>query len=105
MTTVAALKLLLARIHRVDIHEKPIAKPDVTFHSDDRGDTWKAQDERAPSPSSRMQRFARIGRRSGSWRIVDRKDGGFDLQHREKRGWQAMKEFPWTSCEVTRPAP
>jgi len=52
-----------------------------------------------------MQRFARIGRRSGSWRVVDRKDGGFDLQHREKRGWQAVKEFPWTSCEVTRPAP
>jgi hypothetical protein len=80
-------------------------RPNVTFHSDDRGETWNAQDERAPSPGSRMQRFARIGTRSGSWRIVDRKDGGFDLQHREKRGWQAVKEFPWTSCEATDPAP
>src|SRR6185503_5956205 len=61
----AGVSAIFAWIHRVDIHDKPIAKPDVTFHSDDRGDTWKAQDERARSPSSRMQRFARIGTRSG----------------------------------------
>jgi len=101
----AGASALFAWIRRVDVHDKPISRPNVTFHSDDRGETWTAQDERAPSPGSRMQRFARIGTRSGSWRIVDRKDGGFDLQHREKRGWQAVKEFPWTSCEATDPAP
>jgi BNR/Asp-box repeat protein len=101
----AGERALSAWIRRVDIHDKPFAKPDVTFHSDDRGETWKAQDERAPSPGSRMQRFARIGTRSGNWRIVDRQDGGFDLQHREKRGWQAVREFPWTTCEAPEPAP
>lgn len=101
----AGASALFAWIRQVDIHGKPIAKRDVTFHSDDRGETWQAHDERAPSPHSRMQHFARIGTRSGNWRIVDRKDGGFDLQHRKTHGWQAVKEFPWTTCEAPKPKP
>jgi len=73
---------------------KHLGNTHAIFHSDDRGETWKAEDDGAPSPSSRIQRFVRIGTRSGTWRIVDRKDGGFDLQHHEKRGWQAVKDSP-----------
>ena len=58
----------------------------------------------APGPagnptSSRMKKFLSITARSGSWRLADRKDGGFDLQHRDHKRWQTVKEFPWAGCD------
>ena len=46
-----------------------------------------------------MKKFLSITARSGSWRLADRKDGGFDLQHRDHKRWQTVKEFPWAGCD------
>jgi hypothetical protein len=68
--------------------------------SRDGGRTWTDDGPRKESPAPPGARdFARIARRTASWRIADRADGGFDVQHRGSGGWQTTATFPWRACD------
>ena len=95
----------VAWIRPVDIHEKPHPDPEVLLRSDDGGATWKADAAPKRSPDAHIKRFARVASRSASWRIIDRKDGGFDVQRRGPGGWQLVKAFPWVRCDQRTSGP
>jgi hypothetical protein len=92
-------KGFVAWIRPVDLHQGPHPKSEVVLRSDDGGETWKPGAAAKKSSDAVVKRFARVGARSANWRIVDRKDGGFDLQQHGKSGWQIVKAFPWAECD------
>lgn len=71
------------------------------FVSQDGGRTWAAAKPGRNAGRPARQKLPRLTTRSGPWRLVDRKDGGFDLQKRDGRGWSTVKAFPWTPCPAS----
>ena len=65
------------------------------YKSVDQGVTWH---ESPRLPASSLMHFSKLGNRSGHWRIVERPDGGFEVQHLTKT-WQSVTSFPWKSCD------
>jgi hypothetical protein len=65
------------------------------YKSSDQGATWK---ESTHAPASGLIHFARLGNRSGDWRIADRPDGGFEVQRLAKT-WQSVAPFPFGACD------
>jgi len=50
-------------------------------------------------PTAGAARFAKIALRSGSWRLADRPDGGFELQRLAAKTWRTVTPFPWRPCD------
>lgn len=87
---------LTARVRASGAHgqRKPAAKQ--TYVSHDGGRTWSAAAAGARIPGGSA--LPRVSSHSGGWRLVDRKDGGFELQKRDGRAWTTVRPFPWTAC-------
>ena len=86
-------RALSASLRPTDAHGGPLPGGAVRYRSRDGGRSWRREDGASGPPS-----LARITTRSGRWRIVDRRDGGFDVQRAAARGWALGKEFPWAAC-------
>ena len=88
---------LSAKVRRTGPHgEKTSGTQELVSH--DGGRSWspgKAAAKDGPGP---FQPLSPVRMRSGAWRLVDRKDGGFDLQKRSASGWSTVNPFPWTRC-------
>jgi hypothetical protein len=91
---------LLARVRPVDPSREGAKSAVLVYGSRDNGASWATARGTAVRPPTK--RFGRISMRSGSWRLVERADGGFDVQRRETKGWRVVKEFPWTPCPSAR---
>jgi hypothetical protein len=96
----AAPKEFIAWVRPVDVHEKSPPRSDVAWRSQDGGETWKADAPGRKPPVAAVKKFRPVTTRSGAYRIVDRKDGGFDLQRHGPGGWQLVKTFPWAACDA-----
>jgi hypothetical protein len=98
-----APKEFIAWVRPVDVHEGSPPKSDVLWRSLDGGDTWKADAAPGRKPPAAKE-FHPINMYSGAHRLVDRKDGGFDVQRHGPRGWQPVKAFPWAACAAANGA-
>jgi len=84
---------LYAWVRPTDPHGNRRRRAIVLYRSRDGGRRWSPEaDEGIPG------RLPRITARSGRWRIVDRPDGGFDVQRLDARGWAVIRQFPWSAC-------
>ncbi len=91
---VAGPEALTAQVRRTDPHgEKPAGTQDLV--SRDGGRSWSPRKGAKPGG---LQKLSRVGMRSGAWRLVDRQDGGFDVQKRAPSGWSTVTPFPWKPC-------
>jgi len=88
---------LVAWVRHLDLQDD--AKSTMVVHrSADGGHTWAPIDAASARRVKPRHRFTKIGKRAGAWRIVDRRDGGFDVQHQGGGRWRAVAEFPWRGC-------
>ena len=94
---------LFAWVRPTDAHGEGSRNARLVYVSHDGGRSW-GPGKGAPSHAV-LQKLPPILPRSGSWRIVDRKDGGFDVQKRGAQGWAVVKAFPWAGCAGAPPAP
>ena len=91
---------LLAWIRHPDAHVKHTWGPVIIHCSGDRGQTWsECPDASSKKPVGPVKKFEKPSKQSGDWRINKRRDGGFDVQHRKRKAWETVKEFPWQQCE------
>ena len=90
---------LLAWIDHVD---RGSGKERVYVHSSaDGGRRWKTVGRARRESAKGLQDFAAITRETAGWRIVDRPDHGFDVEHRAapQEAWQTASAFPQPACE------
>lgn len=87
---------LTARVRRTGPHGEKQRGGPQSYVSHDGGRTWSAASGTAAGKGG--TKLARVGSRSGPWRMVQRKDGGFDLQKRQGNAWLTVKPVPWTPC-------
>jgi hypothetical protein len=90
----------LAWIRPVDPGSEGPRQPTVVYRSNDGGRVWAPGGSNPGGARGPIKKFDRITSRSGPWRIVDRRDGGFDVKHREAAGWRTVKKFPWSGCDL-----
>lgn len=89
---------LYAWVRPTDAQGDRPRKASLLYASHDRGLSWSAAKNVPAKHRSALQKLSRITTRSGPWRIVDRQDGGFDLQRLEAAGWKVVRQFPWAAC-------
>ena len=94
------LRAWIRPVNHADAIRKGPPRAAVVFSSDDGGRSWSADRGAGSGAPGQFRKFAPITERSGAWRIVDRSDGGFDVQRREATGtWQTVRKFPWSPCD------
>jgi hypothetical protein len=86
---------LTAHVRRTGPHGEKQPGGSRVYVSHDGGRTWSPAGARDRAGA---QKFARVTARSGNWRLLDRADGGFDIQKRGGATWSTVKPFPWTRC-------
>jgi hypothetical protein len=96
---------LLAWIRPVDAAGEGPRRAIVMYRSTDGGRLWSRAGSSAEGARGPFKKFGRLTARSGAWRIVDRRDGGFDVRHHESAGWRTVKAFPWSTCEAPVASP
>lgn len=84
-----------ARVRTTGPHGEKTASGAQDYVSHDGGLSWSRHKAGGAGPSHTLPR---VSLRSGAWRLVDRKDGGFDLQKRAEAGWTTVTPFPWNRC-------
>jgi BNR/Asp-box repeat len=92
---VAGAQDLTARVRATGPHGEKTGAGTQDYVSHDGGLSWSRQKAAAAGPSHPLPR---VSMRSGAWRLVDRKDGGFDVQKRAGGGWTTVTPFPWNHC-------
>jgi hypothetical protein len=92
---------LSALVRHINVHDENGGGPIYRHESVDGGRSWKSEGRAKAALSSAGKNFAKITKRDSDWRIRDRADGGFDVQHRLGRqaAWRTMSEFPWQACD------
>ncbi len=94
--TLGAGQEVTARVRRTGPHGERQPGGPQAYVSHDGGRTWSAAPRAEAGKGT--AKLARVSARSGVWRLIDRKDGGFELQKRDGKRWSTVKPFPWTPC-------
>jgi hypothetical protein len=90
---------LLARIIHID-HQT--GKGRLYLHaSSDGGRSWRTVGRAKQEFPKGLREFAEIAKQTADWRIVDRDDSGFAVEHRAgaRKPWQTMSAFPVQRCD------
>jgi hypothetical protein len=90
---------LLARIIHVDLLND---RERVYLHaSSDGGRSWRMIGRAKRDYPKGVREFAEIRKQTAQWRITDRKDSQFAIEHRAGAGrpWQTVSEFPLPKCD------
>lgn len=90
---------LLAWVHH---HDHGTDKWRTYLHaSSDGGRSWKTVGRAKRDFPKGLREFAEITKQTAEWRIVDRDDGGFAIEHRAgaRKPWQTMSAFPVQRCD------
>ena len=89
---------LSAWIRHVDLSDADWGGPIYRHVSVDGGRTWTVAGRSKGPAASKPGRFVQVGMRSGSWRVSERGDGGFEVQRRSGGAWETVSRFPWHDC-------
>ena len=90
---------LLAWVHH---HDHRTDKWQAYLHaSSDRGRSFRTVGRAKREFPKGLREFAEIAKQTADWRIVDRADTGFAVEHRAgaRKPWQTMSAFPVQRCD------
>jgi hypothetical protein len=90
---------LLAWVHHHD--HRTDKWRDYLHASSDGGRSFRTVGRAKPDLPKGLREFAGIVKQTAEWRIVDRDDSGFAIEHRAgaRKPWQTMAAFPVQRCD------
>jgi hypothetical protein len=91
-------KEVIARVRPTGPHGERRPGPDREYVSHDAGGTWSLALPGELGQKAGWFDLPPISMHSGPWRLVDRPDGGFDVQMHSAAGFSTVSSFPWTPC-------